>query len=254
MKLNKSNSTTCLSYYNECSNPTRVTGVKSHHYDEYLKRDESTERCHYLLSSSTSSTQSDELRANTSFSSSSCNASNKSNYSSTSSSSSLSPNECILNCLNKLSLNNETVNEKNEIEKTPSSLNFNATTNQNNETNKSNPAINDPANATTSGNSSNESSVQQETTSAQTTYNSINPIKLNSLYKIQEKIRSGGFGDVYKGIRRVDNLPIAIKIIRKERINQWFVNVSNIPSFFYDLFKSQVNLTFLSLSLERIRN
>lgn len=66
----------------------------------------------------------------------------------------------------------------------------------------------------------------EATTTAQPVQNSINPIKLNTLYKIQEKIRSGGFGDVFKGVRRFDNLPIAIKIIRKEKINQWSVNVS----------------------------
>jgi len=52
-------------------------------------------------------------------------------------------------------------------------------------------------------------------------HTSISPIKSNSLYQIQEKIRSGGFGDVFKGQRRLDGLPIAIKVIRKEKIYYW---------------------------------
>ena len=58
-----------------------------------------------------------------------------------------------------------------------------------------------------------------------TSYSSISPIESSSylkLYKIQEKIRSGGFGVVFKGQRRIDNLPIAIKFIRKDKINLWF--------------------------------
>ena len=50
---------------------------------------------------------------------------------------------------------------------------------------------------------------------------SISPIEFNKIYKIQEKIRSGGFGDVYKGLRRIDNLPVAIKVIKKDRISTW---------------------------------
>lgn len=56
-------------------------------------------------------------------------------------------------------------------------------------------------------------------------YSSMSPIESSSylkLYKIQEKIRSGGFGVVFKGQRRIDNLPIAIKFIRKDKINLWF--------------------------------
>ena len=49
------------------------------------------------------------------------------------------------------------------------------------------------------------------------------------LYKIQEKIRSGGFGVVFRGVRRFDNMPIAIKIIRKDKINLWTdVSVSHL--------------------------
>lgn len=42
-----------------------------------------------------------------------------------------------------------------------------------------------------------------------------------SRYLKQEKIRSGGFGDVFKGLRKSDNLPIAIKIIQKDKITLW---------------------------------
>lgn len=57
-------------------------------------------------------------------------------------------------------------------------------------------------------------------------YTTITSLKCHSLYKIQQKIRSGGFGDVYKGTRKIDNLPIAVKIIRKDKINSWTINVS----------------------------
>ena len=52
-------------------------------------------------------------------------------------------------------------------------------------------------------------------------YSTISSIKGHPLYKIQEKIRTGGFGDVYKGTRKIDNTPIAIKIINKEKITTW---------------------------------
>lgn len=43
----------------------------------------------------------------------------------------------------------------------------------------------------------------------------------NRLYERGEEIRSGGFGVVYKGVRRNDNLPIAIKEIPKNKITLW---------------------------------
>jgi hypothetical protein len=52
-------------------------------------------------------------------------------------------------------------------------------------------------------------------------YSTITSLKVHNLYKFQEKIRSGGFGDVYKGVRREDNLPIAIKVIHKDKITSW---------------------------------
>lgn len=61
-------------------------------------------------------------------------------------------------------------------------------------------------------------------TSSNNGHSTVSSVETNSylrLYKIQEKIRSGGFGVVFKGVRRFDNLPIAIKIIRKDKINLW---------------------------------
>lgn len=40
-------------------------------------------------------------------------------------------------------------------------------------------------------------------------------------YMISGKIRSGGFGDVYRGYRCCDNLSIAVKVIKKEKIKKW---------------------------------
>jgi hypothetical protein len=53
------------------------------------------------------------------------------------------------------------------------------------------------------------------------TYSTITSLKGHPLYKMQDKIRSGGFGDVYKGTRKYDQLPIAIKIISKKKISSW---------------------------------
>lgn len=60
------------------------------------------------------------------------------------------------------------------------------------------------------------------------TYSTLTSLKCHSLYKIQQKIRSGGFGDVYRGTRIIDNLPIAIKIIKKDKINSWALNVRKL--------------------------
>ena len=53
------------------------------------------------------------------------------------------------------------------------------------------------------------------------TYSTMTSLSYHSLYRVQERIRSGGFGDVYKGVMRADNTPIAIKIVRKDRISSW---------------------------------
>ena len=66
---------------------------------------------------------------------------------------------------------------------------------------------------------------EAETTPPQQQYTTLTALKCHALYKIQEKIRSGGFGDVYKGVRKIDHAPIAIKIIRKDKINSWTLNV-----------------------------
>ena len=42
-------------------------------------------------------------------------------------------------------------------------------------------------------------------------------------YKITEKIGSGGFGYVYKGIRLKDNFAVAVKVINKQKIDNWTV-------------------------------
>jgi hypothetical protein len=55
----------------------------------------------------------------------------------------------------------------------------------------------------------------------------ITSIRSHPLYIFQDKIRSGGFGDVYKGTRRGDNTPIAIKVIRKDKITSWHQVVSH---------------------------
>lgn len=78
-----------------------------------------------------------------------------------------------------------------------------------------------PVNETNSKTTINSNDAQSSSTSS---HGTISPVEANSyvrLYKIQEKIRSGGFGVVFKGVRRFDNLPIAIKIIRKDKITLW---------------------------------
>lgn len=56
-------------------------------------------------------------------------------------------------------------------------------------------------------------------------YSTLTSLRCHSLYRIQQKIRSGGFGDVYRGTRNIDDLPIAIKIIKKDKINSWTIDV-----------------------------
>lgn len=47
-----------------------------------------------------------------------------------------------------------------------------------------------------------------------------NAVELSNYTKV-EKIRSGGFGEVFAGVRRSDSQPIAIKKIRKDKISLW---------------------------------
>ena len=56
-------------------------------------------------------------------------------------------------------------------------------------------------------------------------------IKDNKTYKITGKIRSGGFGDVYKGIRYSDNLPVAFKVIPKNKIKKWTIVSQSVERF-----------------------
>ena len=76
-------------------------------------------------------------------------------------------------------------------------------------------------NTSVNSNSVNKTPLVGASSSNASTPSSISPIEFNKIYKIQEKIRSGGFGDVYKGLRRIDNLPVAIKVIKKDRISLW---------------------------------
>jgi tRNA A-37 threonylcarbamoyl transferase component Bud32 len=61
-------------------------------------------------------------------------------------------------------------------------------------------------------------------------YSTIFSLKEHPLYRIQEKIRSGGFGDVYKGVRKTDNMPIAIKVLEKKKIVSWTTTSQNITT------------------------
>lgn len=94
---------------------------------------------------------------------------------------------------------------------------------------------------------------QQEETPppAQQQYTTLTALKCHALYKIQEKIRSGGFGDVYKGVRKIDHAPIAIKIIRKDKINSWTLNVrdSGRGGEFFDFLFSTIRMTKLDSTL-----
>jgi serine/threonine protein kinase len=44
-----------------------------------------------------------------------------------------------------------------------------------------------------------------------------------TLYATSKQIGKGGFGVIFSGHRIKDNLPIAIKVIKKAKITQWFV-------------------------------
>ena len=41
------------------------------------------------------------------------------------------------------------------------------------------------------------------------------------LYEAGDLLGTGGFGSVYAGVRKYDGLPIAIKLIKNSKVNQW---------------------------------
>lgn len=51
------------------------------------------------------------------------------------------------------------------------------------------------------------------------------------VYSLGNLIGSGGFGHVYSGTRLLDNLPVAIKIVAKEKVNDWhtLANHQRVP-------------------------
>jgi hypothetical protein len=75
--------------------------------------------------------------------------------------------------------------------------------------------------ASFSENSSKSSSGNSDQT--RTVYTTVTTLRGHPDYKMHEKIRSGGFGDVYRGTRKSDDLPIAIKIIGKKKISSWTI-------------------------------
>ncbi len=49
-------------------------------------------------------------------------------------------------------------------------------------------------------------------------------------YAIGSLLGRGGFGTVYSGTRIRDNLPVAIKLVKKERVNNWImIDGQNVP-------------------------
>ncbi len=43
---------------------------------------------------------------------------------------------------------------------------------------------------------------------------------LHARYLIAHKLASGGFGDVYAGVRKKDGMPVALKVVPKKRMRE----------------------------------
>ena len=53
---------------------------------------------------------------------------------------------------------------------------------------------------------------------------------IGDAYKTTERLGSGGYGSVYSGTRICDGKPVAIKIVKKNKINNWTsYNGQNVP-------------------------
>ena len=60
----------------------------------------------------------------------------------------------------------------------------------------------------------------------------------NKDYALGREIGNGGFGTIFSATRRTDNKPVAIKVIRKSKITQWY-NFSSVKSNTSGDFSSQ---------------
>ena len=54
----------------------------------------------------------------------------------------------------------------------------------------------------------------------------VNP--LHARYLIAHKLASGGFGEVYAGVRKKDGMPVALKLVPKKRMRE--INTVRLPA------------------------